>query len=318
MHRRIDPAGALRAALALFLIAGCGGDGNGGNNPPDDDLVLAKAAPSGDDQLGTVGEELTDPLRVLVTLNGAPEPNRQVTWTALDGSVTPAGSMTGADGIASTAWTLGTTAGGQQARATLAGATGSPLTFDADAGAGPAAALAKVSGDDQGGRVGTPAGSPIIVRVNDEFGNPVAGTLVTFAVTGGSASLGDLTDNTGANGEAQTTFSFGATPGTISLTATVAGLTGSPQTFEAESGQVLVANNQYQPADLTVPAGTTVRWAWATTATPHNINPVGGTEPAASGTSAAPFAFSHTFNTPGVYNYECTVHVGMAGTITVN
>lgn len=28
-------------------------------------------------------------------------------------------------------------------------------------------------------------------------------------------------------------------------------------------------------------------------------------------------SFSHTFNTPGAFPYECTVHPGMNGTITV-
>jgi plastocyanin len=181
-----------------------------------------------------------------------------------------------------------------------------------------AAALAKVSGDDQGGRVGTAAGSPIVVRVNDQFGNPVSGAAVAFAVTAGSATLGTPDDDTGADGRAQTGFTFGATPGSITITATAAGLAGSPQTFTAESGQVLVANNQFQPANLVVPAGTTVRWAWATGATSHSVVPVGGAEPTASAVSAAPFAYQHTFNTPGVYDYECSVHGNlMAGTITV-
>lgn len=310
MHR-----GALWAAV-LILLAGCGGS-DGGGNPPDDELVVAKAAPSGDAQTGTVDQELADPLRVLVTLNGAPEPGRTINWTALDGDVAPATSVTAADGIASTSWTLGTAAGAQGARATLSGASGSPVTFSATGTAGAAAALVKVSGDDQGGRISTAAGAPIVVQVNDQFGNPVGGTTVTFAVTNGSADLAGLTDDTGADGRAQQTFAFGATPGSITITATSAGLTGSPQTFDAESGQILVANNQFQPNALTVAAGTTVRWAWATTATPHNVTPT-GTEPTASTTASAPFAHSHTFNTPGVYTYECTVHAGMAGTITVN
>ena len=312
MHRPV------LSAAVIVLLAGCGG-GDGGGNPPDPDLVVAKATPSGDAQTGTVDQGLTDPLRVRVTLDGAPEAGRTVNWTALDGGVAPTSSVTDADGIASTNWTLGTAAGGQSARATLAGATGSPVTFAATATADVAAALAKLSGDDQGGHISTAAGSPIVVRVNDQFGNPVSGAAVAFAVTSGSATLGTPNDDTGADGRAETGFTFGDTPGTITITATAAGLAGSPQTFAAESGQILVANNQYQPANLVVAAGTTVRWAWATTATSHNINPSGaGTEPAVSPTEAAPFAFSHTFNTPGVYNYECTVHPGMAGTVTVN
>lgn len=312
MHRQILPA------AVLFLLAGCGGGGDGGGNPPNPDLAVAKATPSGDAQTGTVDQELTDPLRVRVTLDGTPEAGHTVNWTALDGGVAPTSSVTDADGIASTGWTLGTTAGAQSARAALAGASGSPVTFGATATAGAAAALVKVDGDAQGGVISTAAGAPIVVRVNDQFGNPVGGAAVAFAVTSGSATLGTPNDDTGADGRAQTGFTFGATPGSITITATAAGLAGSPQTFSAESGQILVANNQFQPGNLVVPAGTTVRWAWATNASSHSVVPVGGTEPTASAVSAAPFAYQHTFNTPGVYNYECSVHGNlMTGTITV-
>src|SRR5690606_12161997 len=123
--------------------------------------------------------------------------------------------------------------------ATLAGASGSPVTFGATGTAGAAAALVKVEGDNQGGLVGTAAGAPIVVRVNDQFGNPVSGAAVAFAVTSGSASVGTPNGDSGADGRAETAFTFGATPGSIVITATAAGLAGSPQTFSAESGQVL-------------------------------------------------------------------------------
>jgi adhesin/invasin len=312
MHRQI------LSAAVLILLAGCGGGGDGGGNPPDPDPTVAKATPSGDAQTGTVDQELPDPLRVRVTLDGTPEAGHTVNWTAFAGSVAPTSSVTDADGIASTTWTLGTAAGAQSARATLTGATGSPVTFAATGTADVAAALVKVSGDGQGGRTTTAAGSPIVVRTNDQFGNPVAGTAVTFAVTAGSATLGSLNDDTGADGRAQTTVTFGATPGSITITATAAGLTGSPQTFTAESGQILVENDVFQPGALVIAAGTTVRWVWATNAVSHSVVAVGGAEPAASPVRNAPFVHQHTFNTPGVYNYQCSVHGNlMTGTITV-
>ena len=187
----------------------------------------------------------------------------------------------------------------------------------ATAEAGPAATMTKGEGDNQAGRSGTAAATPLIVRVRDAFGNGVPGTDVTFAVTAGSGQVAPLTDATGADGSAQTTLTFGAVPGPITVQASVVGLAGSPQSFAAEGGHVQIVNNQFQPAALTVPAGTTVRWVWVQGATEHNIVP-DATEPASSTIEDYPFVYQHTFATPGTYDYNCTVHAGMSGTITVN
>ena len=317
MHCGYPSAAARSAVLLLFLLPACGGDDGGGGNGPGDNLVIAKAAPSGDGQTATVGEALTDPLRVLVTLDGTPEVGRTVAWTALAGQVAPPSSVTGADGIASTAWTLGNTSGGQTARATLGGAAGSPLTFNATAEAGPAANMIKGEGDNQAGRTGTAAATPLIVRIRDAFDNGVPGANVTFAVTAGNGQVAPLTDATDADGNAQTILTFGAPPGPITVQASVAGLAGSPQSFSAEGGHVQVVNNQFQPGALAVPAGTTVRWVWVQGATEHNVVP-DATEPTSSTIEDYPFIYQYTFTTPGTYDYHCTVHAGMSGTITVN
>jgi plastocyanin len=320
MHLPSRPGAARRALLALFLIAACSSDDGDGGGPPTDELEVAKAAPSGDAQTGTVGEGLADPLRVVVTLDGAPEAGRTVNWTALDGSVNPTSGTTDASGIAETAWTLGGGAGGQGARATVASATGSPVDFTATAAAGPATNLVEVSGDNQTGRVSTATASPLVVRVEDAFDNPVAGVAVTFAVTAGDATVATPNPTSGANGQAQTVINFGTTAGSVDVIATSGTLTGSPVTFGAESAHVIVVNDQFSLNSVTVSAGTTVRWVWSQGAVGHNITPVGGTEPTAtpSANNSAPFSYEHTFNTPGEYDYQCTNHPpGMTGTITV-
>src|SRR5688500_14972636 len=48
------------------------------------------------------------------------------------------------------------------------------------------AALAVVDGDHQSAQVGAPLPQPLVVRVSDATGRPVAGAQVTFAVTSGS------------------------------------------------------------------------------------------------------------------------------------
>jgi len=64
--------------------------------------------------------------------------------------------------------------------------------------------------------------------VNDTSGQPLPGTPVTFAVTSGadSATLGTTNAITNAQGQAGTTITAGATPGSIVVTATVTSASG--------------------------------------------------------------------------------------------
>lgn len=120
-----DGAGII---CGVILLLGCGG---GSTGPGANDLVMAKASPSGDNQSGPVGTTLAASLRVVVTQAGAPVVGRTVTWSILasGGSVSPASSSTGADGVASTSVTLPPFAATSQVRAVSNGATGSPVLF---------------------------------------------------------------------------------------------------------------------------------------------------------------------------------------------
>jgi len=118
-------AGARAGILCgVIVLLGCGGSGSVAN-----DLVLAKASPSGDGQSGPAGTALPSPLRAIVTQTGTPVAGRTVSWSLPGGSVTPASSTTGADGIASTSVTLPPFAASNAVTAVSAGASGSPLRF---------------------------------------------------------------------------------------------------------------------------------------------------------------------------------------------
>jgi plastocyanin len=126
---------ALGFGVVSLGMIGCGGSGGGPNPSP---LVLNKTSTdNGDQQTGPVSVALTNPLRVNVTRDGAPEAGVSVTWSADAGSVAPVTASTGADGISTTIWTLGAVAGAQSAHAAVSGATGSPVSFTATATAGP-------------------------------------------------------------------------------------------------------------------------------------------------------------------------------------
>jgi plastocyanin len=78
-----------------------------------------------------------------------------------------------------------------------------------------------------------------------------------------------------------------------------------------EGPAVAVRDYQFEPASLTVEAGATVTWVWEGRA-PHDVVGQGFESPdQSSGT------FRHTFEQPGTYAYECTIHPGMEGNIVV-
>jgi plastocyanin len=77
---------------------------------------------------------------------------------------------------------------------------------------------------------------------------------------------------------------------------------------------VEIANFAFAPKDLTITAGTTVTWKNADDS-PHRIADINGAY--ASAALDTEDSFSHTFATPGVYNYICSIHPYMRGTIVV-
>lgn len=77
---------------------------------------------------------------------------------------------------------------------------------------------------------------------------------------------------------------------------------------------VQIDNFKFTPPDLTVAAGTTVVWKNADDS-PHRIADKKGAY--ASAALDTDDSYSHTFATPGVYDYICSIHPYMVGKITV-
>ncbi len=327
-HRR--RGGELAAGLTLLAaLAACGGGGDGGNGPGNPTVTVAKAATSGDAQSGTVGQALANPIRVLVQKDGAPDSGVTVTWAAAGtgAAVNPTTSTTNAQGEAQTTWTLPQTAGSRSATASVTGAGGSPVTFTATAQAGAATQLALVSGNNQTGDTSAALTTPLKVQARDQFGNGVAGVTITWQVNSGGGSLNPTSGTTDATG-ASATWTLGPTIGAQGAQGSAVGLTGSPVVFAA-TGQavpvgpvgVQVGNNFFSPASLTINTGQTVTWTWTSTgAVSHSVESTGSPSFTSSAIkSGNGQTYSFTFNSPGVYTYDCAVHgVGMSGTVTVN
>jgi hypothetical protein len=87
-------------------------------------------------------------------------------------------------------------------------------------------------GNGQTGSVGQPLSDPLVVRVIDEGGNPVAGVGVSWDPNG-AGSVSATTVETGSDGRASVERVLGSEPGEQTTTASTSGLDGSPATFVA-------------------------------------------------------------------------------------
>ena len=79
-------------------------------------------------------------------------------------------------------------------------------------------------------------------------------------------------------------------------------------------------NGTSNPAQDTVAVGQTVTWTWTLTgAIPHSVKSEGMPGFASSAElTGSGMTYTHTFDTPGTYHYDCSVHgPAMSGTIVV-
>lgn len=77
------------------------------------------------------------------------------------------------------------------------------------------------------------------------------------------------------------------------------------------TSQVSVDDDVFAPATVEVAPGTEVTWTWVGNNT-HNVT----ADDFASDTQDSG-TFTHTFDRAGTYEYACTLHPGMVGTVIV-
>jgi len=76
-------------------------------------------------------------------------------------------------------------------------------------------------------------------------------------------------------------------------------------------------NATSNPAVDTITAGSAMTWTWSGTL-PHSVRSVGTPAFASSGVLTGAGTYAVTFNTPGTYTYDCSVHgQAMTGRIVV-
>lgn len=80
------------------------------------------------------------------------------------------------------------------------------------------------------------------------------------------------------------------------------------------TSNVTLGNNFFNPANIQVSPGTTVTWSWPSGSDIHNVTFQDGTHSPDQGPGTT---FTRTFNTAGTFNYQCTLHGGMSGSVLV-
>ena len=143
-----------------------------------------------------------------------------------------------------------------------------------------ATSLLFVSGDAQTGTVGQSLPTALVVRVNDQSGNPMVGASVTFGVAAGGGSVATASTTTGQDGQASTTWTLGRTAGgNHRVTAAATGV-GSSVAFAATAdpdvGRVISAvsgdgQNAFRGTKVPLPIVALVRDQFANPVTGHLV-----------------------------------------------
>jgi plastocyanin len=103
--------------------------------------------------------------------------------------------------------------------------------------------------------------------------------------------------------------------GVLALALSACGTSGATTTTppaDQAGPTVAIEDLAYTPERLTVPAGATVTWAFRDGAVAHDVK-----GPGFKSTVMAEGTFRHRFTQPGSYDYLCTLHPTMTGTIEV-
>jgi subtilisin family serine protease len=230
-------AACLLSFVLLGMTAGCGGDG--GSEPtlhPTRLALVTQPSAQGQSRVNLAAQ----PVVQLQDDQGTSVPQAGVPVTA--SIATGGGSLTGTT-------TVNTSSTGQATFTQLAvsGLAGPrTLTFTSpnlapvtsgtiDLSPGVAATIAINVGDAQTAGTGSAVAVAPSVVVTDADNNRVSGVPVTFQVTAGGGTVDPATPiNTDANGVASvTSWTLGSSPGANSLSASAAGLGGSPVVFNA-------------------------------------------------------------------------------------
>jgi amicyanin len=95
-------------------------------------------------------------------------------------------------------------------------------------------------------------------------------------------------------------------------------VSGASDTSTPASGAVVdVAQMAFTPSSVTVGVGETVTWKFDDRGIPHNVVGVGDAKSVLHSAPMKDGTYSVSFSQPGTYQYLCTFHPDMRGTVIV-
>jgi hypothetical protein len=235
--KRIALSWRVPVPAVMLVLLGCSADLT---LPGTTASGLAVAVVHGDGQVGTVGQQLPDPVVVEVkTEAGQVMPGRRVAFVVAQGAgagFDPDTAITNSQGQAETRWALGTAVGVYTAEARLVpdGESALPIApLQATADPDDPDTLRATGPTIQPGQRGEPLPEPLAVLTVDRFGNPVAGAEVRWETSSGNGEVSAETTVTGSDGTTSVIWTLGNRVGVQRATAKVEQAEGSPVTFTA-------------------------------------------------------------------------------------
>ena len=194
-------------------------------------VITASAVAGGDGQSALVGTTLARSLQVQVRSDEAAMAGADVLWEANSGALAITSTATDSDGVASARWTLGSAPGPVSVTATVRGAKGSPVVFNATA-LGWVTAYPDRAADNQEGEVGSTLPKQLQVQAF-AAGAPAPGVTVVWSTTHGSVSPRLTVTDSAGRAAAYWVMPHAAGSGTAE--AVVARTTGAPLVFRAQA-----------------------------------------------------------------------------------
>jgi plastocyanin len=138
----------------------------------------------------------------------------------------------------------------------------------------------------------------------------IVAIVIVAALAGGAYAITQNNDDTNKQATSSNT-------GRQSNTMTAEDQQNSQETNNPEvTNKVEISNFAYSPQNITVKKGTTVTWTNRDSAA-HDVVEKDDKEGPKSKLLQTGETYSYTYNTVGTFEYFCTVHPSMTGTVTV-